>query len=249
MVRGQTYTSDGKIKKPSAPCAYRLLGIDLLQSTGRLSHASAHPNSFTNRLRREKERLGEEVPFVLVVNFMLPWGNFIAYFTSGTPSPLVGDSVLDGLLRRFFLDPDTDDAFRDRRLKVIPRCTHGPWVVRQAVGSTPAIIGRKITQQYHNHCRPPPTQNDGTQTAVTTNDNYFEIAVDVNSSRAAQYILSVVHGFINNVSVELAFVIQGEEDHTELPERILAALRFDRVSVANAPEASAWFDNNERFTG
>jgi len=39
-------------------------------------------------------------------------------------------------------------------------------------------------------------------------DHFFEVEVDIGSSVAAQYILSVVKSFTQIVSVDLAFVLQ-----------------------------------------
>jgi hypothetical protein len=38
---------------------------------------------------------------------------------------------------------------QNHSLKVIPRCVEGPWMVKAAVGSTPAIMGTKICHTYH----------------------------------------------------------------------------------------------------
>jgi Protein ENHANCED DISEASE RESISTANCE 2, C-terminal len=65
-----------------------------------------------------------------VLNFSLPWGSFLAYFAprNGGTSPYIGDDVVDPLLKQL-IDGD-DDTFRNNRLKIIPSCVSGPWLVR-----------------------------------------------------------------------------------------------------------------------
>ena len=119
--------------------------------------------------------------FVLAINFVLPFGNFSAYFSPRHlgPDPLVGNERLDRLLRRLVVDGD--QSFCDKRLKLIPRCVEGPWAVRQVVGSRPAIIGKTLP------------------TKVTVGDGYVEVALDVSQSKAARYVLGVVRKFTQRV--------------------------------------------------
>ena len=37
---------------------------------------------------------------------------------------------------------------RDGTLKLIPRISQGAWFVKQAVGTTPCLLGRKLTASY-----------------------------------------------------------------------------------------------------
>ena len=39
-----------------------------------------------------------------------------------------------------------DDEFRNQRWKIIPRIAEGPWVVKSAVGTKPALLGLKVDQ-------------------------------------------------------------------------------------------------------
>jgi len=41
--------------------------------------------------------------------------------------------------------PHSDE--RNARFKLIPRVIGGPWMVRKAVGSTPVLLGTKITHR------------------------------------------------------------------------------------------------------
>ena len=43
---------------------------------------------------------------------------------------------------------------RHSAFKIIPRVTHGSWMVKQAVGqNTPVLLGRKITTKYFRCAR------------------------------------------------------------------------------------------------
>jgi hypothetical protein len=84
-------------------------------------------------------------------------------------------------------------------------------VVKSAVGQTPALLGNKLVQSYHK------------------GDGYFEVDVDVSSSSVAGGILRVVKGYVTALSIDLCFLLEAQ-DVSELPEVVLGALRFERVS-------------------
>ena len=52
-----------------------------------------------------------------------------------------------------FLAGGTNDAEANVRrhgtVKLIPRISQGAWFVKQAVGTTPCLLGRKLTTSYH----------------------------------------------------------------------------------------------------
>lgn len=54
-----------------------------------------------------------------------------------------------------FLDGDLDDpAANSRRhnmLKLIPSVPQGSWIIKQSVGSTPVLLGNKISTTYHRY--------------------------------------------------------------------------------------------------
>ena len=65
--------------------------------------------------------------------------------------------------------PPTD--FRNERFKLIPSITIGPWIVKGAVGATPALLGRKVVQRYFR------------------GEDYLEIDIHVGSSVIASQVL------------------------------------------------------------
>jgi len=219
-VRGKTYLDD-KIKIPSQKFANELLGIDLLLCDSPPKHISITPGSFVQRMQQE---LKSDCPFLWVFNFVLPWASFVAYFRPmhGGISPFIGDEAYDRLIERFINGSDeSDEEFRRRRLKIIPSCVEGPLLVKSAVGSKPAIVGTKIDQRCYK------------------GNGYFEVSIDITSSKAAGYILKVVRTYVSKVSIGLAFVIEGQCEE-ELPERILGALVFHKLDLVNAPTFDQW---------
>ena len=115
---------------------------------------------------------------------------------------------------RVFLEGD--DHERDSRLKIIPRIAEGPWLVKKGVGTTPAILGRKVKQTYYRNLY----------------KNYIEIDADVGSSVVAGKILSLVKSAATALIIELSFLFQGECDE-ELPESLLTGVRIIHPSLPN----------------
>ncbi|KAH7441706.1 hypothetical protein KP509_03G050000 [Ceratopteris richardii] len=148
--------------------------------------------------------------FILAVNLQIPGRDYhhaIFYFVLEDPIPS------HSLLYRFIHE---DDAFRNSRFKLINRIIKGPWIVRATVGNHAAcLLGKALTCNYHK------------------GSNYFEIDVDVSSSALANAILHLALGYVNSVSVDMAFLIEAQTEE-ELPERILGAVRISQIEMASA---------------
>ncbi len=106
--------------------------------------------------------------------------------------------------------PPTD--FRNERFKLIPSVTDGPWVVKSAVGSTPALLGKKVIQRYFR------------------GDDYLEIDIHVGSSVIASNIVGLCRGYAKNMVNDTAIVIQGETPD-ELPERLLCCATLSHIDL------------------
>ena len=52
---------------------------------------------------------------------------------------------------RFLAGGDSPEAQerRNSTFKLIPRVTEGSWIVKQSVGTTPCLMGRKLHTRYH----------------------------------------------------------------------------------------------------
>ena len=160
------------------------------------------------------------MPFLLVVNFVLPFGNLLAYHyrpdgTNGGPINVEreGSVPAERLWRKFL---EGDKAYRDKRLKFVPRMVEAPWMVKKMVGSAPALIAQKLPTTYYG----------------SIEENYLEISLDVTAGPAiANTIATTVAGKSDAVTVDLAFLIEGLVDDEELPEQILALYRLHHVNM------------------
>jgi hypothetical protein len=75
------------------------------------------------------------------------------------------DAAFENTFARFIAG---SDAYRRERFKIIPNVAEGNWLVRRAVGNTPAILGKKLELSFYDYSK--------------TVENYFELDVDVGSS-------------------------------------------------------------------
>lgn len=62
--------------------------------------------------------------------------------------------------------------------------------------------------------------------------NYFEINVDVGSSKIASMVNGIILKGASSVITDLAFLFEGQSPE-ELPERMLGCLRFHSCDIAN----------------
>jgi len=210
-VRGPNYLKD-KVKIQSKEAAYKLVGVDLFLTENRMENVCKRPDNFVQLLHSTYR---DKSPFIICANFILPWGNFIAYWTPRHegPSPLVGDPVLDRSITNFV---NGDDEYRSNRWKFIPRMIEGNFIVKRTVGETPAIIGKKLTHSYYR------------------GNNYLEVQCDVTSSSIARGILAMVHTYTKSVVIDLVFMLEPQSQE-ELPERILGGVRFHKLNCDIAP--------------
>lgn len=155
---------------------------------------------------------------------------------SGGNTPLADNAGALGLLKSQGLEGRTDgggvgggwewltllqmwwcgnDQFKSERMKLIPRIVDGPWAVKSAVGSKPALIGTKLISRYYRQ------------------KNYLQVDVDIGSSSTAARILALVRDMSKAVSIDLAITIEGCCE-AELPERIIHMTRFTGVDMVGA---------------
>lgn len=152
------------------------------------------------------------------VNFVVPWGNLLAYFyrpdgPNGKSNSKPRSSISSEKLWNRFLN--SDEATRNKVLKFIPRIIEGPYMVKKMVGTQPAMIGQKIPTSYYG----------------SLDAGYLEICMNVTKGgKVANGICSAVAGKASSVTIDLAFLLQGSED-TELPEQLLSVLRLHHVRL------------------
>jgi hypothetical protein len=219
-VRGKTYKQDRE-KFNAGPSIGRLVAVDvLLADEAVYSGVSTHPNERIQLgLRREtvlKEKglPSDMPPFVFVVNIVIPGPpvyHGVFYFAVDDRSTIDGtDGTPSSKLCSQFLFGD-DDKFRDKTFKLIPQIVEGNFLVRKAVGNTPAIMGTKLKQNY------------------VRSDRFFEVVLDCGSSSVASGVIRVVLPYSVHLTVDMGFLLEGNDEST-LPERIFGCARMKNVA-------------------
>lgn len=219
MVRGPEYFST-RVKVPAGEYLLKPIGFDWIKSSTKIREVLNDPN---NRVRKviEDEFPEGNKPFVWAFNLQVPSKenySAVAYFAAVNPIP--EGSLMDQFLKG-------DDAFRMSRLKLIANIVKGPWIVRTAVGEQAiCIIGRALSCKY------------------CLAENFLEVDVDIGSSMVASAIVHLAIGYITTLTVDLAFLIESQTE-SELPERILGAVRFSELNLASAQPIELLSDRSD----
>mmetsp|Transcript_29608 Transcript_29608/g.45814 ORF Transcript_29608/g.45814 Transcript_29608/m.45814 type:complete len:784 (+) Transcript_29608:17-2368(+) len=228
-VRGPTYAQDG-VKIPSEESMFAVLGVDnfVREKSGGEEDCRSGTSSFRERWKSVCEDVGvESVPFLLVFNFIVPWGNFQTYLIrpdadNGPFSTHHADRPSEKAWKSF-LEGDTE--YRNTVLKFIPRIIAGPWMVKKMVGSTPAIIGQKLPVSYSG----------------SIEENYLEVSLDVTQGPAlGNTIANTVAGKADVVTVDLGFVLEGQDADGTLPEQMLGLVRLHHFNMKEAITHAKW---------
>lgn len=237
-VRGKNYLKDKK-KVASEPYLFRARGCDLLL------FPKEGEGSTVNIFDRSDVLLNgtlHKAP-TLVLNFRFPWGVMLLHFEfpetmkpflhkvpkeqhhsshkdvpNGLKLPSL-DSLSPGerTLAQWIMG---DTKYKNQRLKLIPYVVQGPWVVRNLVTGKPAIIGTKLPVSYQ------------------VSNDLLVAELDIgNSSATAKRIVSLCRRYMNALTCDIGFVIQGNTAE-ELPEQMLGSIRIHGVDPLKAPTIS-----------
>ena len=218
-VRGVHYKHD-RLKYNAGPSIGRLMCVDVVSVDKPLySGFSLHPTERIQlALQKERELLAKGLesdlpPFIFIVNICLPGPPYyhgVYYYAVNDIRTINGmDGTPSSKLCREFLFGDSDE-FRDRTFKLIPQIVQGNFIVRKAVGSTPAIMGKKLRQLYVKH------------------ERYFEVILDCGSSPVATGVIRLSLGYAKSLVVDMGFVLEGD-DEEHLPERIFGCVRMKSI--------------------
>lgn len=210
-VRGVNYLED-RIKIPSGPAPLVCRGVDVWLTDNPERHIARHPSVLNGKLNEED---------TFLVNFLLPFGNFVSYFTV---PPL--SEFPDKLAKVWTKFLQGDQQYRDKRLKLLPVVIDGPWIVKAAVGNgtAPALLGKVIPLQYFFK---EPNQE-------TNSKGVYEVDVIITASSIAKGILSVVKGHTKSLTIAFAFIIEAAEQE-ELPETVLCAFQVHALHLEDCP--------------
>lgn len=145
-----------------------------------------------------------------------PWWTLANYFVfdkQRLDSDLI--EVFCRTLHRFVNEAPEVQA---QKFKLIPRVVEGSYLVKHGVGTTPAILGKKLKTNFYY---------DKTL-------NVFEVEVDVSSSSIAGQILGLVKGAARSLVIDLNILVESQADD-ELPEVILGGCRISNADLAKLP--------------
>lgn len=219
LVRGPSYKTDG-VKINAGQSIARLFAVDFVEVDCPIySGMTTHPTERVQcALRKEKQLRekglkGDVPPFIFVLNIVLPGEPLyhgVFYYAIDDLSEIDGTSgtPTSRLCNKFFFG--NSDEFRDKTFKLIPQIVQGNFMVRKAVGSTPAIMGQKLRQLYVRD---------------EVDNRYFEIVLDCCSSSVAAGVIRLSLGYAKTLVVDLGFLFEGD-DSSVLPERIFGAVRI-----------------------
>jgi len=230
-VRGPNYLKDKK-KVPSADYLFPCRGCDLFLTDNPPENLGRNRSILNGKLR--------DVP-TFIINYRLPWGVFLSYHEIperfipflrrgnghgdlSAPLPSMADMTAGERAMCNFLLSDTEE--KNEVLKIVPMVVEGPWVVKRVVGGKPAIIGTKMPINYVYQ---PPEKGLA---------EYLEADLDIVSSAAARNILAVVRSYTQSLTIDLGYVVQGN-NHDELPEQMMLGLRIhglDPLAAELLPE-------------
>jgi len=217
LLRGGNYMVDG-VKKHSQASLFSLVALD--------TFIFDDPQDRYNIASRPDNWLAQVPPFTLVLNVIIPSANnlcLVAYFQPTQPEKLENLDI--PAVDLFWKWVRADNAFRNERLKLIPRVGKGPYLIRSGVGAKPVLLGKKLAVQYHS-----------TPTSI-------EVDLDISSNTVADTVTRMVRdAMANSVCLDLAITLEGRAPE-ELPECMLGALRCDhidfrKVAVAMPPRST-----------
>ncbi|KAL3798843.1 hypothetical protein HJC23_004631 [Cyclotella cryptica] len=226
-IRGRTYAKDS-VKVESETSLFSCLGVDSFVNGEGVCKDSSNTTHYLERWSKVCAEVGlDRPPFLLVINFVVPWGSFQLYLfrpdaDDGPFASRFKDRPSEKALRGF-LEGTTEH--RNKCLKLIPRICAGPWVVKKMVGSTPAIIGTKLPVSYRG----------------SIEENFLEISMDVTKGPAfGNTVANTVVGKADLVTVDLGFVIEGHEEDGTLPEQMLSLVRLHHLEMKRASTIGQW---------
>ena len=204
-IRGYDYLNDRK-KIASEETRMFVAAIDWV-------HSPKEPARFMGQVEGgyvQTHQAGRtDRPFMFVINFMVPSvGNYVNYFVK---KPGIEDATFEKMLIEFIQAPN--DQFRNDRFKLIPGVLEGAYIVRKSIGNKPALIGNKLTLNYHR------------------GDNYFEVSIDVGSSKIAKSVMGAVKGFASTLVLHMGYLLESKTNE-ELPERVLGGVDLYRPVMA-----------------
>jgi len=238
-VRGRTYLED-RVKVQSAPAIFKCKGVDIWLTDDPQSNISRHPAVLGGQLFKCKDKDSTSVDGIFLINFLLPFGNFVAYFD--VPPQNKMPAQVAKVWKEFCVG---DQQYRDARLKLLPIVVEGPWIVKTVVGngSSPALLGKAVPLQYYFTCANK-ASND-TVKECFRNCNVYEVDVIISASNIAKGILNIVKGHTKYLTIAFALILEAA-DSSELPENVLCTFAVHSIHLDECPHLE---DYDDQTTG
>lgn len=203
LIRGKSYLEDHQ-KIKANHTLMEMVGADWLKSDKREDDLGGRAGSIV-----QDYAIKGGCEFFFIVNIQVPGSTTYSlafYYMTSIPLEDVP------LLQKFV---EGDDAYRNSRFKLIPYISKGSWIVKQSVGKKACLVGQALEINYFR------------------GKNYIELGIDIGSSTVARGVVSLVLGYLNNLVIELAFLIQANTEE-ELPEQLLGTCRLNHLDVSKA---------------
>ncbi|CAK9136107.1 unnamed protein product [Ilex paraguariensis] len=200
LIRGDNYLQDHQ-KIKAKGTLMQMIAADWIKSDKREDDLGGRPGGIVQKYAAKG---GSE--FFFIVNIQVPGTttySLALYYMM--KSPLDETPVLEHFV-------NGDNAYRNSRFKLIPYISKGSWIVKQSVGKKACLVGQALEVHYFR------------------GKNYLELGVDVGSSTVARGVVSLVLGYLNNLVIEMAFLIQGNTEE-ELPEFLLGTCRLNHLDA------------------
>lgn len=223
-LRAPHYLSD-KIKRPAPPYMFQLRNLDFFECDTKPVNMTTN-NEWVKQYRQQVPPVTSGDPVTTIKNMIFcinwqvpasPWWELGCYFVLSPDAP--PDSECKHFYDGMWAFLEGDKKYRDSHFKLIPRVIEGNWIVKQGVGSTPAILGNKLKQEYH----------------YDKTNNVFEVEVDVSSSAVAGKILGLVKGAAKSLVIDLSFLLEGKEI-AHLPEVLIGGARMSHIDLNKLPK-------------
>ncbi|XP_010906506.1 protein ENHANCED DISEASE RESISTANCE 2 isoform X2 [Elaeis guineensis] len=209
LIRSKTYLQDRQKIKANGTLM-QMVAADWLKSSKREDDLGGRAGGIVQKYAAQGGR-----EFFFIVNIQVPGSttySLALYYMMDTPVEDV--PLLESFIRE-------DDAYRNSRFKLIPYISKGSWIVKQSVGKKACLVGQALEINYFH------------------GGNYLELGIDIGSSTVARGVVSLVLGYLNNLVIEMAFLIQGNTEE-ELPEFLLGTCRLNHLDASRAVSISQW---------
>ncbi|KAL3623979.1 hypothetical protein CASFOL_032795 [Castilleja foliolosa] len=203
LIRGKTYLDDKK-KIKAKGTLMEMVGADWLRSDKREDDLGGRTGGIVQKYAAKG---GSE--FFFIVNIQVPGSttyNLALYYMMNTP--LEAAPFLESFVKG-------DDAYRNSRFKLIPYISKGSWIVKQSVGKKACLVGQALEMNYFH------------------GKNYLELGIDIGSSTVARGVVNLVLGYLNNLVIEMAFLVQANTPE-ELPEYLIGTCRLNHLDVSKS---------------